>query len=141
MRLALENQAIHEIQSDCLVIGFTEGGAMTPSARRVDEVSGGAIGRWLESRDIHTAIGKTQFLHGVPGLAAPRVLAVGFGKQDKLDLPASTAPAWLPARRCAITPWPAATSACTNSSLAKPGPDSACGRPPWPSIAPITCTR
>ena len=87
MKLALEDRAIHAIQSDCLVIGFTEGGAMTPSARHIDAVSGGTIGRLLESRDIQTAIGKTQFLHGLPGLAASRVLVVGFGKQDKLDLP------------------------------------------------------
>ncbi|MGK2926079.1 MAG: leucyl aminopeptidase [Lysobacterales bacterium] len=87
MKLTLDNRAIHEIPSDCLVIGFTEGGAMTPSVRQLDEVSGGAISRLLDSGDILTGIGKTQFLYGVPGLAAPRLLAVGFGKQDKLDLP------------------------------------------------------
>ena len=87
MKLSLDDRAIHEIPSDCLVIGFTDGGAMTPSVRKLDEASGGAIGRLLESGDILTGIGKTQFLHGVPGLASPRLLAVGFGKQDKLDLP------------------------------------------------------
>ena len=87
MKLTLDDRPIHEIPSDCLVIGFTEGGTMTPSVRKLDEASGGAIGRLLESGDIRTGIGKTQFLHGVPGLAVPRLLAVGFGKQDKLDLP------------------------------------------------------
>jgi leucyl aminopeptidase len=87
MKLTLDDRAIQEIPSDCLVIGFAEGGAMTPSVRTLDEASGGAIGRLLESGDILTGIGKTQFLHRVPGLAAPRLLAVGFGKQDKLDLP------------------------------------------------------
>ena len=87
MRLELNDRAPHEIRSECVVIGFAEGGQMTPSARAIDEASGGAVGRLLESRDIQTGIGKTQFLHGLPGLAATRVLAVGFGKQDKLDLP------------------------------------------------------
>jgi leucyl aminopeptidase len=87
MKLELNDRAPHEIRSDCLVIGFAEGGQLTPSARAIDEASGGAIGRLLDSRDIQTGIGKTQFLHGLPGLAAARVLAVGFGKQDKLDLP------------------------------------------------------
>jgi leucyl aminopeptidase len=41
----------------------------------------------LQSGDIETGIGKTHFLHNVPGLKAPRILAVGFGKHDKLDLP------------------------------------------------------
>jgi leucyl aminopeptidase len=87
MRLELNDRAPHEIRSECVVIGFAEGGQMTSSARAIDEASGGAVGRLLESRDIQTGIGKTQFLHGLPGLAATRVLAVGFGKQDKLDLP------------------------------------------------------
>jgi leucyl aminopeptidase len=87
MRFELNDQAPHEIRSECLVIGLAEGGQMTRSARAIDEASGGAISRLLESRDIQTGIGKTQFLHGLPGLAAARVLAVGCGKQDKLDLP------------------------------------------------------
>jgi leucyl aminopeptidase len=70
-----------------VVLGFAEGGELTASARAVDAASGGAITRLLESGDIRTGLGKTQFLLALPGLAAPRVLAVGFGKLDKLDLP------------------------------------------------------
>jgi leucyl aminopeptidase len=70
-----------------VVIGFAEGAGLTPSARALDEASGGAIGRLLASGDIETAVGKARFLHNLPGLAAERVLAVGFGKHEKLDLP------------------------------------------------------
>lgn len=87
MRFQLNAKPPHEIRSDCLVVGFTEGGDLGPSVRGLDAASGGAIRRLLDSGDILTGIGKTQFLHGIPGLAAPRVLAVGFGKQGKLDLP------------------------------------------------------
>jgi leucyl aminopeptidase len=87
MKLELNNTLASEVDSECVVLGFTEGGDLTPSAQAIDEASGGAIRRLLESRDIETGIGKTRFLHGLSGLTAPRILAVGFGKQDKLNLP------------------------------------------------------
>jgi len=87
MKFELNDQPAPQVESECLVLGFTEGGELTDSARAIDEAAGGAITRLLESGDIRTGIGKTQFLHDLPGLAAPRVLAVGFGKMDKLDLP------------------------------------------------------
>jgi leucyl aminopeptidase len=87
MKLSLNDSTPRDIRTDCLVLGFAEGGELTPSARAIDEVSAGAITRMLQSGDIETGIGKTHFLHNVPGLKASRVLAVGFGKQDKLDLP------------------------------------------------------
>jgi leucyl aminopeptidase len=87
MELTLNNTPAATAQADCLVLGFTDGGELTPSARAIDEASGGAIQRLLESRDIDTSIGKARFLHGLDGVAAPRILAVGFGKQEKLDLP------------------------------------------------------
>ena len=37
--------------------------------------------------ELETLDGKARFLHNLPGLAAERVLAVGFGKHEKLDLP------------------------------------------------------
>jgi leucyl aminopeptidase len=87
MKLNLEAASPLGIKSGCLVIGVTEGGPMSPSAQAIDAASGGVISRMLESRDIETGLGKTRFLHDLGGLAAPRVLAVGFGKQEKLDLP------------------------------------------------------
>ena len=87
MKLRLDQTPPTEIESECLVIGVTEGGLLTPSAAALDTASAGAIGKLLESGDIETGLGKCNFLHGLAGIAAPRILAVGFGKQDKLDLP------------------------------------------------------
>ena len=87
MKLLLDDTPAREVDSGCLVVGFTEGGELTASARGLDEASGGALSRLLESGDIRTGLGKVQFLHGLPGLKASRVLAVGFGKAEKLDLP------------------------------------------------------
>jgi len=86
MQLNLDSNQPAGIQTECLVIGFTEGGPLSPTAKAVDEASGGSISRMLESGDIETGLGTTSFLPGLPGLAAQRVLAVGFGKQEKLNL-------------------------------------------------------
>ena len=87
MKLSLDNTPPAEIKSECLVIGVTEGEALSQAARAVDEASGGAISRLLESGDIQTGLGKTDFIHNIPGIGAERILTVGFGKPDKLNLP------------------------------------------------------
>jgi len=86
MILKLDDNPVGELRSECLVIAVTDGGSLTASARAIDEASGGSIGRMLESRDIDTGLGKSSFLHHLPGIAAARILAVGFGKPEKLDL-------------------------------------------------------
>jgi leucyl aminopeptidase len=87
MKLSLDKNPAESIQTGCLVFGVTEGGPLTPAVKKADDASGGTITRLLESGDIETTLGKTNFLHSIPGLGAQRVLAVGFGKQEKLDLP------------------------------------------------------
>ena len=86
MQLNLDSNQPAGIQTECLVIGFTEGDQLSPTAKAVDEASGGSISQMLESGDIETGLGKTNLLHGLSGLAAQRILAVGFGKQEKLNL-------------------------------------------------------
>jgi len=86
MKMILENGPAAGISTECLVLGFTENGELSPAARAADEASGGTINRMLKDGDIETTLGKTHFLHGIPGVAATRILAVGFGKQEKLNL-------------------------------------------------------
>jgi leucyl aminopeptidase len=86
MKLKLDNRPITEISSGCLVVAFSEKGPLTPSASALDEASDGLISRSLENGDIETGLGKCQFLQNVPGIAGARVLAVGLGKAEKLNL-------------------------------------------------------
>jgi len=67
----------------CLVIGVTEPRQLTGSAQAVDSVTGGAIGRILESGDFEGESGQILMLHGLPNLPALRVLLVGFGKKEQ----------------------------------------------------------
>jgi leucyl aminopeptidase len=86
MKLHLDNDSPAGVSTECLVIGVTEGGSLSPAVKAADDASGGTISRMLESGDLDTGLGKTNFVHHVPGLKASRVLSVGFGKQDKLNL-------------------------------------------------------
>ena len=87
MKFSLVEELPRLIQTECLVIGVISGGGLSDSARDIDEASDGEISRMLETGDIETGRGKTTLLHHLNGVAAPRVLVVSFGKQDKLDQP------------------------------------------------------
>ena len=86
MRLHLDNNDVRKIATGCLVIGITDGGELGPSARAIDDASGGVIEAMIENGDIQTKPGKTTLLHRLPGVEAGRVLAVGLGKTEKLTL-------------------------------------------------------
>src|SRR6185369_13611623 len=58
---------------------------LTSAAARIDEKSGGAIKRLLESGDVGGKTGATSLLFALPGVAAPRVLLVGLGEPKKFD--------------------------------------------------------
>jgi len=85
MKLSLYSEPILEIATPCLVIGVVEDEPLPASATAVDAASGGMIGRMVESGDIDASRGCITMLHDVPGVAAGRVMFVGFGPRDKLD--------------------------------------------------------
>ena len=86
MKLHLDNNPTADIETECLVIGVCDSGSFSPATKAVDEATQGSISRLLESGDIEKGLGKTSFLHGLQGLGATRVLTVGFGKPEKLNL-------------------------------------------------------
>ncbi|HVT32787.1 MAG TPA: leucyl aminopeptidase [Rhodanobacteraceae bacterium] len=69
----------------CIVVGIHENLSLTPAALRIDERSGGAIRRLIESGDATGKSGTTTVLFGLAGVAAPRVVLAGLGEQGKLD--------------------------------------------------------
>ena len=85
MKFSLSNEAPHTIETPCLVIGVVEDQALSGAARQIDEATGGAIRSKVESGDIDDARGFATLLHGLDGVAAERILVMGFGTADKLD--------------------------------------------------------
>jgi leucyl aminopeptidase len=63
----------------CVVVGVHQGGELTAAARRLDQVSNGALKQAL--RDITGRSGSTLLLRALPGVAAERVLLVGLGEK------------------------------------------------------------
>jgi leucyl aminopeptidase len=87
MKFTLDAQPVSDNPSACLVVAVAENAPLGPFAAAVDAACDGLIENLRESGDIETGIGKCTLLHRPRGLAAERLLLVGLGKQEKLDLP------------------------------------------------------
>jgi len=85
MKFSLSNQSPRDLKTECLVIAVCGEGSLPASTLDIDQASNGALGQLLESGDIQTSLGKTTLLHNVKGVAAQRLLVVGFGKQEKMN--------------------------------------------------------
>lgn len=85
MKFALNNNSATKIDTDCLVIGIHESSQLTSSAAAIDEASGGALQRLLESGDIDTAWKTRTMLHELKGVTAKRVLVIGCGPEEKFS--------------------------------------------------------
>jgi leucyl aminopeptidase len=70
-------------KADCVAVGVFDGGGLTASARRIDAITRGALRAALASGDITGARGTSLLLRALPGVASPRVLLVGLGKQEE----------------------------------------------------------
>ena len=70
-------------KADCVAVGVFDEGGLTPSARRIDGITRGALRAALASGDISGARGTSLLLRAVPGVASSRVLLVGLGKPDE----------------------------------------------------------
>jgi leucyl aminopeptidase len=69
----------------CIVVGVHEGRELSPSARQLDGVAGGALTEIIGSGDLEGRLGSTLLLHRLPNLAAERVLLVGLGPSGEFD--------------------------------------------------------
>jgi len=83
MKFALNKNSVSEMETECLVIGLPEGSALAGSAAAIDQASGGALQRLIDSGDIDTTWKCTTMLHGLDGVTAKRVLVMGCGPAAK----------------------------------------------------------
>ncbi|NLW95804.1 MAG: leucyl aminopeptidase [Xanthomonadaceae bacterium] len=74
-----------DVATDCIVVGAFTGGALTPAAQSLDRE--GRLAALAARGDVSGAAGRTQMLHDLPGVAAPRVLVVGLGERAKFGVP------------------------------------------------------
>lgn len=72
---------------DWLVVPVPQADGLSAFAADLDERLGGTLTRLRESEDLTGKLAETVVLHDVPAVAAKRVLLVGLGKPDEIDLP------------------------------------------------------
>ena len=85
MKFTLDTTPAPEVETPCLVIGAFTKTPLTDSAALTDEASDGTLQQLIDRGDIDTGWKSTTLLHGLPGVAAERILVVGYGESDKLD--------------------------------------------------------
>ena len=85
MKFSLDTTPLQELETACLVIGVFEHTHLRGSAELIDKASNGALTQLIDSGDIETDWKYTTLLHGLPGVAAKRILVLGCGKEKKFN--------------------------------------------------------
>jgi leucyl aminopeptidase len=73
-------------RSACAVVGVYESRSLSGVAKHIDELTGGALRTRLRKKDLTGKQSQTAMLYDPPGLNAQRLLLVGCGKKEDLDL-------------------------------------------------------
>ncbi len=89
MEFSIRAAAPQTARTGCLVLGVHQGEGnaaptLTRAAAAADRAARGALARALARGDLSGRTGSTLLLHGVPGVAAERVLLVGLGEAKRL---------------------------------------------------------
>jgi leucyl aminopeptidase len=71
------------LETECLVVAIEADATLSPAVQAIDKASSGYLSDILGGGDISGKPAQTLLLHRVPGIAAKRVLLVGFGKADE----------------------------------------------------------
>ena len=87
LEFSLNRDAPPTLSSDCLVVGVFADGPLSVAAAALDTASGGRLSALAQRGDLPGKPGRTTLLHDLPGVTAPRVLAVGLGERAKFGAP------------------------------------------------------
>ena len=83
MEFSIKSGSPDKAKTGCIVAGVFEARKLAPAAQALDKAAKGYLSGILRRGDMEGKSGATLLLHGVPGIAAERVLLVGLGKQDE----------------------------------------------------------
>ena len=87
LEFTLNHDAPATAAVDCVVVGVHADKTLTPAAQAIDAASGGRLAALVARGDVGGKTGKTSMLLDLPGVTAPRVLAVGLGETAKFGVP------------------------------------------------------
>ena len=83
IKFSIKTDEAAKLGCDCIVVGVHDPRQLMASGNAINKASGGHLAKILRSGDMNGKAGSTLLLHGVPGIAAPRVLLVGLGKKEE----------------------------------------------------------
>ena len=85
MQVEFVSPSLEAASSDAVAVLVFEGGALSASARRWDEASGGTLSRAMAAGRFTGAKGRTLDIVGPAGSAAARILLIGAGPEAGFD--------------------------------------------------------
>jgi len=87
MQFSLSTQTPARQRVDCLVLPIYATRELSPAAAAVDKASRGQLSEWLANAPLEGGQGQPPLtFYGLRGLAATRVVLIGMGARDKLDV-------------------------------------------------------
>jgi leucyl aminopeptidase len=85
LQFSLSQQPPQTCSAACIVVGLFDERSLSGAAALIDDASGGALKRLIDSADLSAKLGSTQLLFALPNVAAARILVVGLGEAKKFD--------------------------------------------------------
>ncbi|MEP6483215.1 MAG: leucyl aminopeptidase [Rudaea sp.] len=123
IQFSLTQQSPESADAACIVVGVFEDRVLSDAAKRIDEKSGGAITKLLDSSDVTGKLGSSHVLFALPNVSAQRVVLIGLGESKKFDAARFNRVANDAARVLKCLPLKSATSYLTEIDV--PGKDLA----------------
>lgn len=115
MKFSIKGGQPEKQKTGCVVVGIYSDNRLSPSAKQLDQASGGALRQLLKRGDLDPKVGSTLMLHQLPKVLAERVLLVSVGPEGNV-----TAPSFRDAVRGAVKALlegPAKEVCCTLSEI------------------------
>lgn len=86
MEFIVKSTNAASLKTATLVLAVYEGPSLEGIAQAMDNLVGGALSRLLKQGDLAGKVGQTLLVPGYPELKAERILLVGLGKAEALDI-------------------------------------------------------
>lgn len=86
MEFSIKAASPEKLKSGCVAVAVFSSGKLSAAAQKLDRAANGQLSQILKQGDFDPKPGSTLMLYGVPGVAATRVMLVGFGKLQEVGV-------------------------------------------------------
>ena len=86
MEFNIKNGNPQNQSADCVVVGVFEGNQLSDAASELESATNNALSNILKNGDFDGKVGATLLLHQLAGIESTRVMLVGLGKPEELNI-------------------------------------------------------